>query len=390
MGCDEYVKCAVSVAGRSDEGGDIFRSVFEIATAEGVCENKIDDSGKGPNDRTGYSAPRTPFELTSFQLAKCQDELGTERGANIEVSDYYDLKLADDSFLSAFTDLEEIYVPSSAVGGPQEYSDEYEAVRKEWWTEIQYCQELPSLYASIKDQYDSQSVTDAATAYARDRSLFKLLEEYVVDNDEFLEMLSNRTQLDSTVNPNGDAGEYLSKCALAISAKTDFSVTGDESMCKDLSPEKVDIPDEDQTDSMDYEARYLEYCEACEAVDFFFTFDETKTKECIAFFFYDMVSAGSSLASQQACCEQLTGTDGAENRKTFTTAGANLCSMTDTDCKDKVKLYIESNAKPIGIIVLIEVIFMYAILYITLKAIEVFRKEGEEDDEEEEEEADED
>jgi hypothetical protein len=148
------------------------------------------------------------------------------------------------------------------------------------------------------------------------------------------------------------------------------------------------IVDMTATNTVDTADNFLEYCEACNGVDFI-DYSAGSTSKCLSYLllkyhfgdltdFYDVdVTASSPVAT---CCNNLCNQDtGSLNRGTLSDAGVNMCKMTDQDCKSKVKRYIEKNASPIGIVVFVEVIFMYVVVYLTQKAITIF-KDGDDDE----------
>merc|ERR1711907_116983 len=94
---------------------------------------------------------------------------------------------------------------------------------------------------------------------------------------------------------------------------------------------------------------------------------------------YTSGQVSSSGSSGETCCTTLQGDS--TKRALLANAGVNVCKMTDEDCKSKVKRYIEKNASPIGIIIFIEVVFMYVVVYITQKAIKIFKDDDGEEDE---------
>lgn len=235
---------------------------------------------------------------------------------------------------------------------------------QEYWESIQYCNELPELLETIDDAIDKNT----ALGYLVTEEGIDLVTAYIAENPDLLDILGNRTRLASSEDTSGD---YLAKCALTISARTNFDVDSPDSMCQDLTTSRTDLPSQTVKD-------YLEYCESCEGVDFFLVAEEDKVKATYCFAFLLIQSRRSDAPDSTNCFNTLY--SDSQKRDTLTNEGVNVCTMSDNDCKDKVKRYIEKNAKPIGIIVFVEVFFMYVILFVTQKAIIIFRDEDDVDD----------
>jgi len=246
-----------------------------------------------------------------------------------------------------------------------------EAVIDEYWGSVRYCNALPDLAANLAAAVpDGTGITDSVQVEA----YLDLADEFIVNNPDFPTILSNRTQLDADYNPSGNAAEYLGKCALSLTSQTKWGEEDDDSVCRDLT----DVVDANPSNPVDTTELYLEYCQACETVDFIM-YDEETTAMCFAFLMTEYASGIFTInnAGAQNCCTSLT-EEG--NRAAMADAGVNVCKMTDEDCKSKVKRYIEKNASPIGIVIFVEVVFMYVVVYLTQKAITVFKDEEDDDD----------
>jgi hypothetical protein len=384
---------------------------------------------------TSLSPPNAPawtafeakeFMLEPFQLATCDAELGAQANSNVVTNVRYtdadsssasnkygpSLQTSEDElvqilydFYVASVDTEDLFtgydqdvvsnvvtVRGSSVNTDSPVNSYWrtkaDALVGEYWSTTQYCNAMYDLAQNMKASTDAIT---GLTTNAKIEQYIVLAEEYIVQDEEFPSKFTNRTTLDSQYNPNGDAHEYMTKCALALSTQGDYSEDGEESLCKDL----VELTDATVNQFASDQA-YLDYCQACENIDLLnwdliesdtglgLGLGHEDTQKCLAYLMLTYSSGLTTIGSTgETCCTSLA-TD-PDNRATLAAEGVNMCKMTDEDCKSKVKRYIEKNASPIGIVVFIEVVFMYVVVYVTQKGIKIYRDDDGDDDDEEDE-----
>jgi hypothetical protein len=399
--CDDYVECGIEVGYTDEDDVPQSRQAVVIPTDKTTCDSVDGVVALSPNQAAAIEAyEKTEFVLDNYILATCDAELAAQDNSNVYPNVRYTdgsltsgntygpaLQAAEDALIQGLytyycdvvPDGEEmtgvdctttLSVRDSSGSRENSYwSTKASSVIGEYWSTVQYCNELGDLAANMKTASDVLTSTKD-----RIEKYLTLADQYIVNNADFEDIFSNRTDLDAQYNPAGDAAELISKCALTLTSQSDFSEEGEDSVCVDL-PE---LTDANAANDFDSAAAYLEYCQACENVDFLDIEGMTDdTKKCFSYLLVQYSLLASSSSDAGSCCTSLQSSD--DNRNTLADAGVNVCVMTDEDCKSKVKRYIERNASPIGIIVFIEVVFMYVVVYLTQKAIKIF-KDGDDDD----------